>query len=81
MKYLLVIIALILFSSCAVFNSLLGLDECAHPDCERQCVENCNYCIYHCNNNYNVPEDMEKKADESINKQLDFYKTNSNTAK
>jgi 7-cyano-7-deazaguanine synthase in queuosine biosynthesis len=76
MKTLLTIALLaisISFSSCAVINSLLGLDECGYPDCDRQCVENCNYCMIHCDT-YNVPSDLNAKVGKSLDKQLEPYK-------
>lgn len=60
--------------SCAVVNALLGYDECNYPNCTRQCVENCNYCIIHCDS-YNVPSDLNSKVDKSTNRQIEHYKT------
>lgn len=66
------------FNSCAVINSLLGINEtCAYPDCNNFCAENSIYCTSHNHNNYyydNVPYDLEKKADKAINKSLEKYR-------
>lgn len=71
--FLVILISISLYS-CAVVNSLLGYDECNYPDCSEQCARNCNYCITHCTS-YIVPDDLEKKADKSINEQMKRYRS------
>ena len=76
MKILFIILIIILFSSCAVINSLLGLNnECCYPDCERTRINNCSYCIVHCDT-YNVPEDFDSKLRKSIDKQVRQHRDN-----
>lgn len=72
-KLLIILFIPVLFSSCAVINSLLGINECNYSGCDRQCIDNCNYCDIHCDRYY-VPEDLDKKINESINKQMDQYR-------
>lgn len=72
MKYIvlaLLILILPVFSSCSVVTSLLGYKKCAYPGCDREALENCNYCVFHCDTNY-VPEDFDAKMGKSINDQL-----------
>ncbi|MDR1089589.1 MAG: hypothetical protein LBL79_00820 [Prevotella sp.] len=61
------------FTSCAVINALLGYEECYYTGCTNACVDNCNYCSTHCYR-YNVPEDLNKKINQSIDRQLEQYR-------
>ncbi|MBD8388409.1 hypothetical protein [Dysgonomonas sp. BGC7] len=72
-KLLIIISVILLFSGCAIINSLLGFDKCSYPGCENQCTNDCNYCTIHCNS-YNIAPDLEKKVGKSIDKQLERYK-------
>lgn len=60
-------------NSCMVINSLLGINQCNYPNCDRECAPNCNYCSFHCDS-YNVPDDLTFKTGQSINKQLEQYR-------
>lgn len=69
----LILFLFISFTSCAVVNALLGYDECNYPGCTNTCVKDCNYCSTHCHS-YNVPGDMNKKINQSIDKQMEQYR-------
>lgn len=67
------------FSSCAVVQSLLGLDECAYPGCTRHQVQDCNYCIEHCNvGDFNLPDGFTKQTQKSIDRQVKEYNERQN---
>lgn len=75
-RFIIVLIITMTFNSCALLNVLLGYEECNYPDCTRECINNCNYCMLHCDR-YNVPSDLNQKVDQSIQKQLEidrYYK-------
>lgn len=61
------------FNSCAVINSLLGIEEtCAYAGCYNEAT-NGKYCLYHSGTG-EIPVDLEKKADKAINKSLEKYR-------
>lgn len=81
MKRLLAIIPiLILLNSCAVIESLLGWNKCAKEGCDREAVDNCNYCGFHCDSYY-PPEDFNKKVGKSIDDQVKRSQKNHNQNK
>jgi len=76
-KILLVSFTLLLlmsFTSCAIINALMGVDECNYPGCDRTCVKDCNYCFDHCSS-YTMPGDFDKKINNSLDKQMEQYRT------
>ncbi len=73
MKIALTLLLILLFNSCMVFESILGLDDCNYPSCDRPCIDNCNYCIIHCDK-HNVPDDFNSRIEKSLDKQIEPYK-------
>lgn len=64
------------FNSCAVINSLLGIESiCEYPGCYNETSGGAKYCFTHSGTG-EVPADLEKKADKSINKSLEKYRKN-----
>lgn len=73
MKIILTLTFAVLLNSCIVLESMLGLDRCNYTDCDRKCINNCDYCAIHCDK-FNVPEDFDSRIGKSIDKQIDLYK-------
>lgn len=75
-----VLFALLIFNSCetvaqAVVDTVLGREKCASPGCNRDKSAGSSYCMAHSHSGgYEVPQDLNRKVNESINNQLKEYK-------
>ena len=68
------------FNSCesvaqAVVDTVLGREKCGSPGCNRDASSGSYYCMMHSQpGGYEVPQDLGKKTNESINKQLKEFR-------
>lgn len=66
------VFVLISFSSCAVTNALLGLNECAEPGCDREAEKNSAYCGFH--GGVSMPDNYLSNTKKSIDKQTEYQR-------
>lgn len=72
--------SLLSFNSCesvaqAVVDTILGREKCASPGCNRDASSGSYYCMMHSHSGgYEIPQDLGKKTNESINKQLEEFR-------
>ena len=72
--------SLLVFNSCesmaqAVLDTVFGGEKCATAGCDRDASSGSHYCMMHSHSGgYEVPQNLSKKTNEFINKQLEEFR-------